>query len=337
MQAQDQFLAYLKTSQPNLVCSRFTDWSSTAKLHCKVCGRCWKATPAIMVQRRSGCGTCAKRAVRAEQRVHIEKEYKIFCSTKNLRLLEPYTTALSKVDHRCLVCEHRFSIRPNDVRSRKEGINGCPECKRDKLRKAHTVPAKDHIRAIEAHKRVKVLNVDPVARRYLVRCLKCDAEYLGRCQDLKHGSGCVDCYHRDASRKFQAKRFRLGERTVSVLGYEPHALAHLLKKGVDPKDIRVTRDLDTPVISLPGSRKHYPDIFIPKRNLIIEVKSLWTLGITRDRLALFNRNKLKVSSALSSGFSYRMWVFNDNGNRIRLPENWHTLSQKRVRKALGLV
>ncbi len=336
MRDRKEFFDYLKTSQSSLVCSRFAGWLSSAKMLCKVCSRQWNAMPDMMVRRGSGCGTCAKRAVRSEQRVQTEKEYIVFCSTKNLRLLEPYTTALSKADHLCLLCKHQFSIRPNDVRSRKESSNGCPECKRSKLRESHKVPVKDHIRAIEAHRRVKVLKVNSKARRYLVRCLKCEATYLGRLQDLKHGSGCIDCYRRDASRKFQAKPFRLGERNVSVLGYEHHALAHLLKKGVHPKDIRVSKDLDTPIISLPGNRKHYPDIFIPKRNLIIEVKSLWTLGITQDRAALFDKNKLKVKSALSSGYNYRMWVFNERGVKIKLPDDWHTLSQKKVQEALCL-
>ncbi len=51
-------------------------------------------------------------------------------------------------------------------------------------------------------------------------------------------------------------------------------------------------------------RRYYVDIFIPKENLCIEVKSNWTI----------NFSKTKSSKELG----YEIWVYDNKGNRLEL-------------------
>ena len=54
------------------------------------------------------------------------------------------------------------------------------------------------------------------------------------------------------------------------------------------------------------NRKHryIPDIWIPKDNLIIEVKSIYTYN------KYIEKNNLKKDAVLSNGFNYQIKVYN---------------------------
>ena len=49
-------------------------------------------------------------------------------------------------------------------------------------------------------------------------------------------------------------------------------------------------------------RRYLPDIFIPKENILIEVKSEWTLQIHPEK------NKLKFQAVEDTGFNFRLEV-----------------------------
>ena len=50
------------------------------------------------------------------------------------------------------------------------------------------------------------------------------------------------------------------------------------------------------------NRRYYPDFYIPKENLLVEVKSTYTY------LADLDKNILKEQCALKSGFNYKLIV-----------------------------
>ena len=57
-------------------------------------------------------------------------------------------------------------------------------------------------------------------------------------------------------------------------------------------------------------RRHYVDIYIPSKNLCIEVKSTWTFTLHN------NRNLLKQSAGKALGYNYEIWVYDSKGNKI---------------------
>jgi len=93
---------------------------------------------------------------------------------------------------------------------------------------------------------------------------------------------------------------------IKLQGYEPKALDVLLK--FLPETDIILRKLYMPVIWYYGKdnkwHRYYPDIFIPKMNLIIEVKSEYTFNKYKEI------NLLKEKSTKNLGFNYEFWIFN---------------------------
>jgi hypothetical protein len=59
-------------------------------------------------------------------------------------------------------------------------------------------------------------------------------------------------------------------------------------------------------------RKYYPDIYIEKENLIIEVKSLWTMN------KYFEKNMMKQKACWDAGYNFIFMIFDKEGNIIHL-------------------
>lgn len=112
---------------------------------------------------------------------------------------------------------------------------------------------------------------------------------------------------------FSEKRFLFPCGTErSVQGYEPFALTMLIDLGYVASDI-VTDCDEVPEIwyNKPGNQKasrYYCDIYIPKENRIIEVKSLWTFELDKAI------NLCKAAACIQMGYMFELWVFDSKGN-----------------------
>ena len=89
-----------------------------------------------------------------------------------------------------------------------------------------------------------------------------------------------------------------------VQGYEPIVLKELEEKGYKFDEI-LTSPKDMPEIfyQFKGSKhRYYPDIFIPKENIVIEVKSNYTLKKEWDK------NQAKFEATKSQGYDFKLEV-----------------------------
>jgi hypothetical protein len=91
---------------------------------------------------------------------------------------------------------------------------------------------------------------------------------------------------------------------IRVQGYEPLSLDILL--NTYNEDDIIIRKKEMPIIMYQKKTKHryFPDIYIPKDNLIIEVKSDWTY---KKELV---KNILKALSTRKLGYNFETWIFN---------------------------
>lgn len=95
-----------------------------------------------------------------------------------------------------------------------------------------------------------------------------------------------------------------------IQGYENFALRDLVKEFEE--DEIITDFFKIPVISYIYEEKdkvYYPDIFIPKINKIIEVKSKWTFE--KD----FNKNMQKEKAVKEHGYLFEFWIYDEKGNK----------------------
>ena len=104
---------------------------------------------------------------------------------------------------------------------------------------------------------------------------------------------------------FKIKEFKWKTGEVSLVqGYEPIVLKELEDKGYTYEEV-VTGPNSVPTIPyiFEGEEHlYFPDIFIPKENLVIEVKSDYTLQKE------WEKNKAKFSTVKSHGFDFQLQV-----------------------------
>lgn len=97
-----------------------------------------------------------------------------------------------------------------------------------------------------------------------------------------------------------------------IQGYEHFALRDLLSTYTEEQIITGCKNV--PRIQYVGSagkkRYHFPDIFIPHENKIVEVKSTWTYKCKADSVLQ------KREAAIKLGFLYEIWVYDEKGKRI---------------------
>jgi len=96
---------------------------------------------------------------------------------------------------------------------------------------------------------------------------------------------------------------------IQIPRYENIALDILIKK-YDESEI-INRRIDMPSIFFEYkkiNRRYFPDIFIPKDNLIIEVKSTYTY---KNHLI---KNILKAHAVRKLNYNYEIWIFDNKHN-----------------------
>lgn len=100
----------------------------------------------------------------------------------------------------------------------------------------------------------------------------------------------------------------------NLQGFEPYCIQYLIDIGYRAEDICAGRHESIPIIKYIKDCKthvYFPDIYIPKDNLLIEVKSQYT----------FNYNKagniLKHRASRSAGFDHNILIFDNIGSCVK--------------------
>lgn len=98
-----------------------------------------------------------------------------------------------------------------------------------------------------------------------------------------------------------------------VQGFEPFALDALLKLYQEDQIKTDRKEVPRIPYKVDDKQKYYfPDIFIPHKNKIIEVKSTYTYKIGLENIAL------KKQATEENGYSYELWCFDKKGNRVEV-------------------
>ena len=93
-------------------------------------------------------------------------------------------------------------------------------------------------------------------------------------------------------------------KVVQVQGYEHRAIDMLLS-SYQEDEIETSCGGNVPTIDYEfnGKRKYYPDLYIPRKNKIIEVKSDYTYNSDKERV------DIKLRAALKQGYNIECWIF----------------------------
>jgi hypothetical protein len=122
------------------------------------------------------------------------------------------------------------------------------------------------------------------------------------------------CQRAQEKARYRFKQVELPSGDVRwAQGYEPQVINYLLQSDISETDLKTDRT-DIPVIRYffeNRERIYFPDIFIPSKNMLIEVKSGYTW--VKDIL----KNLAKHDAAKNAGFRHLIVIWDDNKNNIK--------------------
>jgi len=96
---------------------------------------------------------------------------------------------------------------------------------------------------------------------------------------------------------------------VRIQGYEDIALRELLQEGITEDQIKMDEAVPTLDYTAEDgvARKYFADFYLPHLNMLVEVKSTFTLDSDRAR------NEAKFASIKTSGYTLRLMVYDNQG------------------------
>lgn len=122
----------------------------------------------------------------------------------------------------------------------------------------------------------------------------------------------ADLFDKHCKKSFKIKRIILPSgKIVNVQGYEPFAIKWFLENGYVEEDLIISnKEIENHIGKInynkPNADKesrYYPDIFIKRDNLVIEVKSEYTYRQNREI------NDLKRDAVLKTGIGFKFMIF----------------------------
>lgn len=126
--------------------------------------------------------------------------------------------------------------------------------------------------------------------------------------------------HKKQSRSLAYEYIFPSGNSVKVQGYEGRALDCLLKIFKE-EDIVIGKNKMPEIWYKIDNRNHryFPDIYIPKENLIIEVKCEWTYKKDLDTLS---KNISKRDGTISLGYKHHFMIFDNTGKNLLTDLKW---------------
>lgn len=122
---------------------------------------------------------------------------------------------------------------------------------------------------------------------------------------VEHPQQVPEIFEKSQKTAFKLKPYTFPSgKEVKIQGYENHALDKLLQTYQE-EDLTIGASLVPKIIYThqQKTKRYYPDIYIPKDNLIIEVKSKYTLKRELEK------NLAKRRACIDQGYDFKFWIF----------------------------
>lgn len=107
-------------------------------------------------------------------------------------------------------------------------------------------------------------------------------------------------------------------RQIQLQGYEPRCMKLLLEDYKEEEILTDPEDMPEIWYFNPYKKKkarYFPDMYVPSQNLVIEVKSTWTLKMELER------NQAKFKAAVDHGLDLHLYVFDEKALLYRKTYN----------------
>lgn len=296
----------------------------------------------LHVVRGLGCPECGKLSS-IKTRTKTTKDYKIQLNRSGINALPvvKYAGHQVKINHKC-ICGNTWAVTPAQLLNTKHPSGPCPKCKqlRGNWRKLTHEQARARIKEVHGVKIQMVGQYINMDTRHRFRCNICERTWKTAFTNVvNRKSGCPSCATQlptrlSSSRSgFKRKTLSIDGIQFKVQGYEPQGIEWILRHSkLKAKDIKVDMSGEVPTIRYKigkRNRTYFPDIFIPKLNRIVEIKSTYTLGLTTGRD--WKKNQAKAKATIEAGYKFTLLVMNTHGFKIfKLPSDWYNMTRLEV-------
>jgi hypothetical protein len=339
----EEYIAHLKTVRGGAVkvLEPYVGYRTAIKHLCPIHGE-FEAKPSILMGNNWKSACCSKRGnwrkdltrffgTETEYKKHLKKKYE-----GKITLVGEYLPKKQML-HSCSI-HGEFLARQVILANKGFGTEcGCFKPKLGLQAKTIVCTEKAYDKMLKERSSGRVKRIDPYVdlnTRILHYCKLHDlyfhnSHYNTRLKDI---CGCPECGFDNTIRgRYTLSDVEFGDCTFRVQGYEPHALRYLIeKRGIEPVDILAGLGSKIPTIRYVYGKIHrnyHPDIFIPKKNKLIEVKSLWTL---LQRKSIFYTNAEKARVCIEQGYKFQLLVFNQDGTHVKVPKDWYDMKYSKM-------
>lgn len=357
---RDKFLHKLEETHGDSVklLSTYRTVKEKIKVLCNECGTKWTTTPQRLVgKRQQGCPECGK--------IRKAESQKITIRTKTYRRLED--ALRTKYDNRikCLTTEEEYVYSEQNeyddtkvhlkckcgntwMQTPKVLINynlryACNACASKNAGYERKILLEKRLAAIDVVHSGTITVLSKIPRNYTpdykveFECNECGHIWKSKLKLVAAGSGCQAC----AAQKnlYTPKRLSYavdicGKQHI-LFGYEPQAVRWILNNTkVKEKDINT----NPPKFKYKKSGKekiYIPDLEITGRDTIVEVKSLGTAGLgSQTKMFSLANLKAKAKAVENQGYKFILMVMHKDGHRIKMPDNWRTMTRREIIKEL---
>lgn len=333
-----------------------TSADSRITFNCSRCDTEFSQTPGFLLRRRKyGCPQCGI-LESSKQTIHARRQSKYKRNKERLnrvvqklkqypllRLIETVEPKVGKIRFRvqCVQCLTTSARTEQTIMELPEHTTGCKLCSSRKNADRRFVTSLDHTRSIL--KRYKSLSLvqEPSSPDSEVKfkCLDCGHCFKSSVRLIVDSvRQCPECKPKTwRPRKKQSPTVSVSSMVYvdgnefEVRGTEKATLLHLLKIGFRANDIRTNtfarrrQSICIPYKFLGKAKKHFPDFHVRSRDLVIESKSPYTLGIEGDgkRSRVLDMNRAKAKAAVEIGLNYRVAVVTPEIGVVFLPKTWY--------------
>lgn len=274
---------------------------------------------------------CQECKVQKQNKEKTEK-FKVEVLEKNGHIIKSVDFSTRKVSYECGNCgDINNSFTQNFD---KNTTNFCLTCQNDKYRIPYT-RLKDKVESHGFSLLTKENEYKNNKEKLNLLCV-CGNPYMSVLSDIIRNKNCEQCklkkYEKTCMDRYGVRntsqdplifekifknshlrkqyKFPSGK-IINIQGYEGKAIDDLLKE-LDENELYFGKDIPT-INYLDKGKKHtyYPDMFIKKLNVIVEVKSDYTY------LREIHKNHLKFTQVINTGYKVRIMIYTDKLEKIK--------------------
>jgi len=301
---------------------------------CNVCDKQHKAHPTNLLRGHFGC-SCSEKLRAPTRYKKSNKQFKFELKEMfdgRIILLEKYKLGKLPILAKCTVCNTEKRVLSSDL---VYGSFGCKCSEKARIKKiSQTLMDSDKQIQDKINKiNDKIILLGRNKDNYLkgdFTCIKCGHKWTTQLSSVVFTASCKNCS------KYKVKPFKLGNKTVYIQGYEPQALRWLKHNtNLKPSQIIAGEMGKIPRIDYYYDNKwrfYYPDFYIPKKKIIVEVKSTWTLLMNEW---VFNSIKAKREAVKEEQYKFSLMLMNDS-EKIKL-NKWYKMDYSEACESVNIL